>query len=75
MPAAKKAINIALPADVPAEDRRLGINISQSCDLFLRDLVRSERERRWLNEYAEFMAAYNMMVETEGLPLKEWRMF
>jgi len=53
----------------------LGINISQACDQFLRELVRGERERRWQQDHAEFIAAYNETVEKEGLPLEKWRTF
>ena len=71
----KKATNITLSADVLNEAKALGINLSQACDQFLRELVRKERERRWLEDNAEFIAAYNQSVETEGLPLDEWRGF
>ncbi|MEN9864423.1 MAG: hypothetical protein RL748_13 [Pseudomonadota bacterium] len=27
----------------------------------------------WSEEHAEFVAAYNLMVENEGLALEEWR--
>lgn len=71
----KKATNITLSADVLREAKALGINISQACDQFLRELVRQERQRRWQEDNAEFIAAYNRTVETEGLPLEEWRSF
>jgi antitoxin CcdA len=71
----KKATNITLSADVLADAKALGINISQACDQFLRELVRGERERRWQQEHAEFIAAYNRLVEQEGLPLEQWRTF
>jgi antitoxin CcdA len=71
----KKATNITLSVDVLREAKALGINISQACDEFLRDLVRREQERRWQEENAEFIAAYNRTVEAEGLPLGEWRNF
>ena len=71
----KKATNITLSADVLSEAKALGINLSQACDQFLRELVRSERERRWQADNAEFIAAYNHSVETEGLPLDDWRGF
>jgi antitoxin CcdA len=73
--APKKATNLSLSADVLAEAKGLGINISQACDEFLRDLVRRERARRWKEENAEFIAAYNRIVEAEGVPLAEWRTF
>jgi len=72
---AKKATNLTLSADVLSEAKALGINLSQVCDQFLRELVRQERERRWQVENADFIAAYNRVVEAEGLPLDEWRGF
>lgn len=72
---AKKATNITLSVDVLAEARAFGINISQACDAHLRELVLQERERRWLAENADFIAAYNRSVEAEGLPLDQYRTF
>ncbi len=71
----KKATNITLSADVLEQAKALGINISQSCDQFLREQIRLEQERRWQQENAEFIAVYNQTVESEGLPLAEWRSF
>lgn len=73
--APKKATNLSLSVDVLAEARRLGINVSHACDEFLRDLVRTERARRWREENSEFIAVYNRQVESDGLPLAEWRNF
>ncbi len=71
----KKATNITLSIDVLNEAKALGINLSQACDQFLRELVRQEQERRWQTENAEFIAAYNAGVERDGLPLDAWRTF
>lgn len=71
----KKATNITLSSDVLAEAKALGINISQSCDQFLRELVLNERKRRWQQDNADFIAAYNQTVADEGLPLDTWRSF
>ena len=71
----KKATNITLSSDVLAEARALGINISQACDQFLRERVRDERKKRWQQDHADFIAVYNQTVETEGLPLSQWRTF
>ena len=73
--ATKKATNITLSSDILAEAKALGINISQSCDPFLRELVRSERERRWQQDNADFIAAYNQTVADDGLPLDSLRSF
>lgn len=72
---AKKATNITLSVDVLNEAKALGINISQTCDQYLRELVRSERQRRWQQDNVEFIASYNQTVEQEGLPLEQWRSF
>jgi antitoxin CcdA len=69
----KKATDITLSGEVLSKAKAFGIDISQAHDQFLWDLVR--RERRWQDENAEFIAAYNRTVETEGLPLGEWRGF
>jgi antitoxin CcdA len=73
--ALKKATNITLSVDVLNEAKALGINISQTCDQYLRELVKNERERRWQQDNAEFIAAYNQTVEQEGLPLEQWQSF
>jgi antitoxin CcdA len=41
----------------------------------LSDVDRREKENRWRNEHADFVAAYNASIEAEGLPLYEWRTF
>lgn len=71
----KKPTNITLSADVLSDAKALGINISQACDQFLRELVKREQERRWQSENAEFIAAYNAGVAKDGLPLDAWRSF
>jgi antitoxin CcdA len=71
----KKATNITLSSDVLIEAKALGINISKTCDQFLRDLVRTERERRWQQDNADFIATYNQTAADEALPLDLWRSF
>ncbi len=74
-PTAKRATNLSLSADVLDAARLLKINVSQVCDSHLREVVRREQERRWREEHADFIAAYNATLEAEGLPLDEWRTF
>ena len=71
----RKSANLSLSADVLADAKTLGINISRECDQFLRERVRKEKALRWQAEHVEFVAAYNRTVEEEGLPLAEWRSF
>ena len=72
-PPGKRAINLSLSTDVLDAAWQLDINISQVCDSHLREIVRLEQERRWREEHADFVAAYNATIESEGLPLDEWR--
>jgi antitoxin CcdA len=71
----KRATNLTLSADTLSAAKALNINISQVCDTHLREVVQRELERRWREEHADFIAAYNAIIETEGLPLDEWRRF
>lgn len=71
----KRATNLTLSVDVLEAARAMHINLSQVCDAYLRQLVRSEQERRWREAHADFIAAYNSTLECEGLPLDEWRSF
>lgn len=71
----KRATNLSLSSDVLDAARQLDINISQVCDNFLREVVRREQERKWREDHADFIAAYNATIEAEGLPLEEWRNF
>jgi antitoxin CcdA len=71
----KQATNLSIDADVVREGRSLGINLSQACEAFLRDYIKREKERRWREENAAFIATYNKMVEKEGLALAGWKAF
>jgi antitoxin CcdA len=71
----KRAINLSLSNDVLEAAKHLAINISQVCDNHLREVVRREQERKWREDHADFIAAYNATIEAEGLPLDEWRSF
>lgn len=72
---AKRATNLSLSADVLDAAKSLQLNVSHICDNYLRDVVQQEQTRRWRSEHADFIAAYNATIETEGLPLDEWRTF
>lgn len=63
----RKATNVTLSADVLAEAKALGINVSRTCDDALRQRVKAERERQWREQNAEFIAACNDRVERHGV--------
>ncbi len=72
---AMRAPPLSLSDDLLAAAGALGINASQVCEQHLRDVVRDTQQRKWREEHASFIAAYNATVESEGLPLDEWRSF
>jgi antitoxin CcdA len=74
-PAPKKATNISLTLEIYNDAKMLGINISQVCERVLREEIRAEKEKRWAQEYAPFIAAYNQTLEADGLALAQWRTF
>jgi antitoxin CcdA len=66
---------LTLSCDTLEVAKRLRLNLSQVCDEHLRAVVRQEQERRWRQEHAGFVAAYNATLKAEDLPLAEWRTF
>ncbi len=72
---AMRAPALILSEEVVASAAQLGIDIAQVCEQHLRDVVRDTQQRKWREEHASFIAAYNATIEAEGLPLDEWRSF
>jgi len=56
-------------------EKDLEIDISLNHNSHLYKIVRIEHERKWRSEHADFVAAYNRTLESEGLPLDEWKSF
>lgn len=71
----KIATNITLSQEVIDDAKALGLNLSKTCEQILREAIRIEKERRWADDYADFIAAYNHSVQEDGLAREEWRSF
>ena len=63
----KRAVNLFVDAELLDDARRMQINMSDTLEQRLRMLVRAEREKRWLNDNQEAIAAYNRRVAEHGL--------
>jgi len=50
-------------------------NVAQNCDNDPREVARREERRKWREDHADFIAAYNATIEAEGLPLVDWKSF
>ena len=74
-PFAKRAANLTLSKDVLEAAKRLNFNLSQIFDAYLRGLMQDELERRWREEHADFISAYNASIEVEALLLSECKCF
>lgn len=72
---ARKSANLSLDAELIRESRELGLNLSRAAEDGIARAVKAEKERRWLEENAEAMAAYNATVDREGLPLEAFWTF
>jgi antitoxin CcdA len=55
--------------------KKLGINLSRACEDALRKEIAAERGRRWQEENAEAIAAWNIWAENNELPLAKYRQF
>ena len=73
--AQRKSTNISLPADLVAEAKALGINISQAAEKGVVAELAEQRRANWLEENREAIQSHNEGVQKHGLPLAKYRMF
>ena len=62
----KRPVNLSVDADLVADAKSLGFNLSQIFENALQDVVREERKRRWQEENREAIEAYNDRIEKHG---------
>jgi antitoxin CcdA len=72
---AKKAVNLSIDAELVAEAKASGTNLSALLEKALREELRERRWRIWREENREANEAYNRFVEEHGLLSDEWRNF
>jgi antitoxin CcdA len=63
----KRAVNLFVDTELLDEARRLRINISETLEHRLRNIVRAEQEKRWLEENREAIASINSFIDRHGL--------
>ena len=69
----KTRTNISIDADMLAEARELGFNVSALAEGALRDALKHERARLWREENAEALEAYRERIERDGTLLAQWQ--
>ena len=65
--APKRPTNLSVNADLLRLAKELGINLSQTLESRLIEVVREESHRRWLAENADAMEDYNARIDREGV--------
>ncbi len=71
----RKAVNLSLDTGVVEAARAVGLNLSQVCEVALRDASKRETFRRWQEDNCVAIETHNAWVEKHGLPLERYRMF
>lgn len=75
MTATRRATSMTLDAALLDEARALGINLSRAAEEGILAQVRAARARRWKEENAADIAAYNKWIAENGIPFQKYRKF
>ena len=73
--AAKRATNLTINADLLRQARELGVNLSQTLERRLVEILAAERRRRWLEANREAIRSFNDYVERHGSIADDYRSF
>ncbi len=68
-------VNMTIDAELKAEAKALGINMSKVAEEAIRQAAKVERNRRWREENREALEAYAREVEENGPTLAKYRTF
>lgn len=69
----RRSVNLTISADVLAAAKALELNASQAAERGIMEAVKAARERQWLRDNREAIAAYNRRIEGAGPLLKpDW---
>jgi antitoxin CcdA len=71
----RKAANLSIDEGVLADAKALDINVSRAAETGIAEAVRTEKNRRWLEENREALLYFNQWYEENGNPLDEYRQF
>ena len=64
--APKKSTNLSINSDLLRQSKERHINISQTLELRLAELLREEKNRLWKEENREAIEEYNQRIEAQG---------
>ncbi len=69
----KRAANVTVDAEILAEAKAMGINLSQTLEDELRKQVKQEKIRRWSEENKEAIESHNRFIEKHGIWSEKYR--
>ncbi len=80
MPAAiekslKKPTNVSVRADLLAEAKALGLNLSRTLETAIEQAIREKRRQQWLDDNHKALQAYGRHIERDGLFADRFRSF
>jgi len=64
--APKKSANLSINADLLQQAKLLNINLSQTLEQHLAEIVRQAQNSQWLEENEQALEAYNRRIEAHG---------
>ena len=65
--APKKSANLSINADLLQQAKQLNINLSQTLEQQLVELVRQAQQKQWLAENQNALEEYNRRIEKHGV--------
>lgn len=63
----KKAVNLSIDAELAAEAKAAGTNLSSFLEVALREHLRADRCQKWREENREAIEANNAQLERDGM--------
>ncbi len=63
----RKPANLSINAELLQQAKELNINLSQTLERHLAEIVRQARREQWLAENREALDAYNRRIEARGV--------
>jgi antitoxin CcdA len=71
----KKAVNLSVNAELLAEAKAAGINLSEALERTLAERLKHARWEKWRRENRAAIESHNEFVREHGLFSDEWRKF
>lgn len=63
----KKSANLSINADLLQQAKQLNINLSQTLEQHLAEIIRQARRSQWLAENQNALDTYNRRIEKRGV--------